>query len=140
MSEKRMKGTMYFILATVIGSFVFVAMFATGTYMVLRSATTTQVEEMKSTEELRLISATYIIEKCLKEGEYITDRSLAMHSGESILDMCRLDFGVKIRDVETEREWDFNYTESSESKKDIFVNIEYPDLGEVHVGRLYVSA
>ena len=135
-----MKGSEYFIMATVIGSFIFVAMFAGGTYLILERASVTQIEETRTSGELLTTTAAYIIEKCLKDGDFLTNSSLTTKTGKPISELCKIDFGAKVEDLENNRVWDFGYREDAKNKRTIFVNIGYPEIGEIHTGRLHVSA
>ncbi len=135
-----MKGSEYFIVATMVGVFVFVVLFAGGTYFILERATETQIVEVRTSEELRVTGAAYVIEKCLSEGEYMMNSSLTEKLGKDMLAICKINFGAKVEDIENKREWDFGFDDDSKYKKTISVNIGYRDLNEVHIGSLHVSA
>lgn len=101
------------------------------------------IEEAESMLFLNKRSATHIIEKCLQnKGEYITTDFLDSFSKDkicSVCGICVIEVGLKVKDLETGKEWAFDYEEatSGERKTEMFTNIKSGD--EVHVGKIYVE-
>ncbi|RKY01284.1 MAG: hypothetical protein DRP54_03990 [Spirochaetes bacterium] len=97
-------------------------------------------------KDLLAVDASHLVENCLKdEAEFIDREYLDRLVEEGKTDVCKIEscklcgigIGVKIKDLETGKEWNFKYDESSRNKHFIYTNIK--DGENIHVGRIYVS-
>ncbi|MHC4184242.1 MAG: hypothetical protein ACYSR0_12925, partial [Planctomycetota bacterium] len=95
-----------------------------------------------SIEEMSAIDAANILKDCFSSTDgYIEASFLAANNGNNVCDinecqLCQLDIGLRIRDLEKDsgNDWSFGFDSSSGTEHEIFVNIRYVP-SEVHVGK-----
>lgn len=96
----------------------------------------------ESSKNLHTVDIAHLVKECFEKGKsYIDSKFLTTVRGKSICelcDICGMNAGVKIEDLETQKTWEFEYTGSKKYSHKIFVDIL--EGNEIHLGRIYVEA
>jgi hypothetical protein len=138
--------TEFNLLSTVVGG-ILLALVVAASLIFLPTILETETDLKTSAQSIAVIDAAHLAESCLGPGG-IPESLLESSAGSRICSVCsdklaglcenRIDFGFKVKDLESSKEWNFGYSGSEDHTAEIFVNILH-DTGETSIGRLYAG-
>lgn len=101
----------------------------------------TEVIDKTVTDKQNTITATHLIEDCLKNDKKFVEKEFLDSSLNSnfcdLCQICNLDVTAMVVNLKTNDEWNFGYSGNDDNLHSIFTSIKVDN--EVHLGKLYVE-
>ncbi len=137
--------TEFNLLSTVVGGII-LALVVAASLIFLPTILHTETDLRTSAQAIEVINAAHLARSCLETNEGIpealldSDKGLCEICSNELGGLCRnkIDLGIKVKDLESTKEWSLGYTGNKKHSTEIFVNILH-DTGKTSIGRLYAE-